>query len=303
MRISTSATNFRALLPRFLAGLLWGWVVWWGGISCGWGQLAPASAPLKIAYLAELPVSWRTGLADPQRNIARSPGTGFARPIDLEIPLSADHVFGVESRDELSRPIQLGAADWFPIQAYQWVEHSRLLKFKPLRTATRHGRWQTRFLLLAAKGSKIRSPHDLKDRTILIHRDGCGNLVGYWLDAASAVGTGTPRKIFARYQTVTQAWEAVRPVFFSEADAGVVWDDGVGIDSSFDITKATSPGKCLVKQQIDHLNGKLAFDGAQGTRIEIHFKESQSKIRLQPLPRPVLSRLSPNRQSLIPTCP
>lgn len=196
----------RAFLPVFCgAG-------WCGGE--GWGQLAPASAPLKIAYLAELPVSWRTGLADPQRNIDRSPGSGFARPIDLEIPLSADHVFGVESRDELPRPIQLGTADWFPIQAYQWVEHSRLLKFKPLRTATRHGRWQTRFLLLAAMGSKIRSPHDLKDRTILIHRDGCGNLVGYWLDAASAVGIRTTRKIFARYQTVTQARESGAPGIF-----------------------------------------------------------------------------------------
>lgn len=95
----------------------------------------------------------------------------------------------------------------------------------------------------------------------------------------------------------------MRPVFFGEADAGVVWDDGVGIDGSFGITMATSPGKSLVKQQIDHLNGKLAFDGAQGARIEIHFKESQYKMRLQPLPRPVLPPLSPNHRSLIPTCP
>lgn len=222
IRISTPATNLRALLPRFLAGLLWGGAVFQGGISCGWGQLASAPAPLKVAYLAELPVSWRTGLADPLRNIARSLGTGFARPIDLEIPLSADNVFGAESWDELSRSIQLGAADLFPIQAYEWVEHSRSLKIKPLLIATRNGRWQTRFLLLAATGSKIQSLHDLKDRTILIHRDGCGNLVDYWLDAAIPVGTGTPRKIFARYQTVTQAREAVLPVFFGEADACVV---------------------------------------------------------------------------------
>ena len=36
----------------------------------------------------------------------------------------------------------------------------------------------------------------------------------------------------------------------------------------------------LVKMLTDQLNGKLAFDGAQGTKIEIQFKESQYKMRL-----------------------
>lgn len=60
----------------------------------------------------------------------------------------------------------------------------------------------------------------------------------------------------------------------------IVWDDGVGIDASFDITKATSLGMRLVKMLTDQLNGKLAFSGTQGTRIEIQFKESQYKLRL-----------------------
>jgi two-component sensor histidine kinase len=59
-----------------------------------------------------------------------------------------------------------------------------------------------------------------------------------------------------------------------------VWDDGIGIDNSFDVTKATSLGMRLVKMLIDQLNGKLAFDGAAGTKIEIQFKESQYKMRL-----------------------
>ena len=66
----------------------------------------------------------------------------------------------------------------------------------------------------------------------------------------------------------------------SENFSLVVWDDGVGIDSSFDITQATSLGMRLVKMLTDQLNGKLAFDGAQGTKIEIQFKESQYKMRL-----------------------
>ena len=60
----------------------------------------------------------------------------------------------------------------------------------------------------------------------------------------------------------------------------VVWDDGIGIDRSFDISTATSLGMRLVKMLTDQLNGKLAFDGAQGTKIEIQFKESQYKMRL-----------------------
>ena len=66
----------------------------------------------------------------------------------------------------------------------------------------------------------------------------------------------------------------------SEDFSLVVWDDGVGIDNSFDISKATSLGMRLVKMLTDQLNGKLAFDGSQGTKIEIHFKESQYKMRL-----------------------
>ncbi len=66
----------------------------------------------------------------------------------------------------------------------------------------------------------------------------------------------------------------------SEDFSLVVWDDGIGIDNSFDISKATSLGMRLVKMLTDQLNGKLAFDGSQGTKIEIHFKESQYKMRL-----------------------
>ena len=60
----------------------------------------------------------------------------------------------------------------------------------------------------------------------------------------------------------------------------IVWDDGIGIDNSFDITKATSLGMRLVKMLTDQLNGKLAFDGSAGTKVEIQFKESQYKMRL-----------------------
>jgi len=66
----------------------------------------------------------------------------------------------------------------------------------------------------------------------------------------------------------------------SEGFSLIVWDDGIGIDSSFNISKATSLGMRLVKMLTDQLNGKLAFDGAKGTKIEIQFKESQYKMRL-----------------------
>ena len=181
-----------------------------------------AQPPLRVGYLAELPISWRTGLADPLRNIARSLGTAFSRPVDLDIPLPGENVFGAESWDELQKTIQLGNIELFPIQGYEMVQHGRDLNLKPLLLATRNGRWKTRFLLLAAPSAEVQTLNDLKERTILVHRDGCGNLVDLWLDAAIAVGTGVPRKSFARYQTVTQAREAVLPVFFGEADACVV---------------------------------------------------------------------------------
>jgi|GEM_PF-3245986 len=73
---------------------------------------------------------------------------------------------------------------------------------------------------------------------------------------------------------------SLNPDPVSEGFSLIVWDDGVGIDSAFDISKATSLGMRLVKMLTDQLNGKLAFDGAKGTKIEIQFKESQYKLRL-----------------------
>ena len=218
---------FQMTLWRGLFGLVWrgmfvAMVLVVGGTEGAFAQLPAPQRTLGIRYLAELPASWRTGLADPLRSVARSLGRAFARPTDADFPLPPDNVFGAESADELYRTMQLGGADLYPIQGYEFVEYEEKLQIKPLLLATRNGRWQTRFFLLACSSSTIQSLHDLKDRTILIHRDGCGNLVDFWLDAAIARGTGVPRKSFARYQTVTEAKEAVLPVFFGEADACVV---------------------------------------------------------------------------------
>jgi hypothetical protein len=110
----------------------------------------------------------------------------------------------------------------FPLHGFELVERARELNLKPLLLATRSGRWESRFVLLVSNTSGIQNLRDLQNRTLLVHRDGCGNLVDYWLDAAIAAGTGMQRQSFARCQTVTQAREAVLPVFFGEADACVV---------------------------------------------------------------------------------
>ena len=60
----------------------------------------------------------------------------------------------------------------------------------------------------------------------------------------------------------------------------VVWDDGVGMDENFDVSKASSLGMRLVKMLTDQLNGTLAFDCAKGTRITVTFRESQYEMRL-----------------------
>ncbi len=59
----------------------------------------------------------------------------------------------------------------------------------------------------------------------------------------------------------------------------VVWDNGVGISEDFDFRKATSLGMRLVKMLTDQLNGELAINGHQGTRVEITFKETLYKGR------------------------
>ncbi len=60
----------------------------------------------------------------------------------------------------------------------------------------------------------------------------------------------------------------------------VVWDNGKGMDNTFDIEKATSLGMRLVKMLTAQLNGTLSFDGTRGTRVEILFRESEYKVRL-----------------------
>lgn len=60
----------------------------------------------------------------------------------------------------------------------------------------------------------------------------------------------------------------------------VVWDDGIGMDPNFDISKATSLGMRLVKMLTEQLNGSLTLDCAKGTRISISLLESQYEMRL-----------------------
>lgn len=60
----------------------------------------------------------------------------------------------------------------------------------------------------------------------------------------------------------------------------VVWDNGVGMDENFDISKATSLGMRLVKMLTDQLSGSLSFDCSQGTRIMVTFRESQYEMRI-----------------------
>lgn len=60
----------------------------------------------------------------------------------------------------------------------------------------------------------------------------------------------------------------------------VVWDNGVGMDPKFDISKATSLGMRLVKMLTDQLNGSLSLDTTQGTRVMITFRESLYETRL-----------------------
>jgi len=60
----------------------------------------------------------------------------------------------------------------------------------------------------------------------------------------------------------------------------VVWDNGIGMKENFDIANAASLGMRLVKMLTDQLNGQLSIDCAQGTRINITFRESQYEMRL-----------------------
>ena len=223
-------SSFPPDLPEALAGPVCrrgsAWVaagvtalVLWAGTRSTKAETPPV---LRISYLAELPVSWRTGLADPIHNIARSLNSSFTRPGDTESPSPSGNLLGAESWGELSGTIQSGGAELFPLHGYEFVERARELNLKPLLLATRSGRWESRFVLLVSNTSGIQNLRDLQNRTLLVHRDGCGNLVDYWLDTAIAVGTGMQRQSFARNQTVTQPREAVLPVFFGEADACVV---------------------------------------------------------------------------------
>ncbi|MDB6070426.1 MAG: hypothetical protein JWL81_1597 [Verrucomicrobiales bacterium] len=204
----------------------------------------PLNTSLRVGYLAEVPVSWRTGFSDPLRTISRSLATGFARPVDPELPFFTENLIGAESWEDLSRDIQLGNAELFPLHGYEFVEQEDTLPLKALLLATRPKGWQTRFVILCTKSSGLTKLGDLEGRKILIHRDGCGNLVDYWLDSAIAIGTGKNRKGFARYETVTQPREAVLPVFFGEADACVVSlaaYESVAMQNHLQITQKMAP--------------------------------------------------------------
>ena len=217
---ATHSGKFRHVFER-VTGLAWIVVL----MGSGMGE-APAQAgskpSLRINYLSELPVSWGTSMGDPLQSIARSLSRAYARPLDYDLPSSPnENLTGAESWEELVQQIQLGETDLFPIQGYELVLHEVDLNIKPLLLGTRNEASQTQFMLLAYS-PLIQNMDQLKDRTVLVHRDGCGDLVDYWLNDTISKGTGVLRKNFAHYQTVTTPREAMLPVFFGEAEACVV---------------------------------------------------------------------------------
>ena len=218
---------FRGLLVIFIfAGILGH-----GLMGVGLAQ-EEADPTLKIGYLSEMPLSWRTNLADPVYNMARCLGAAFSRPIDPDYPLPENNLYGSDSWEELSGTILHAGEDdgpnLFVIQAYEFVKWRQKLNLAPLLLATRNGTWNTRFVIVVPVSSPIRKMGDLEGKTILVHRDGCGDLVDLWLDHVIPLNTGAQRKKFARYQTVTEPQEAILPVFFGESEACVVSEAAYG---------------------------------------------------------------------------
>lgn len=267
---------FAALGGRLLWVVLLTVLGWWAAPAGAQEVVGTGHATtLRVGYLAEVPVSWRTGFSDPLRNISRSLATAFLRDADPEYPMPADeNLIGAASWEDLSRVIQLGGAEVFPLQAYEFVEQEDNMNLKPLLLATRRHGWQTRFVVLTTRTSGLTKLGDLEGRKILIHRDGCGNLVDYWLESAIAIGTGKNRKGFARYETVTQPREAVLPVFFGEADACVVSlaaYQSVAIQNQVQITQKMAPFLAESKDlpsQVIACNKDLPADAVARVRAE-----------------------------------
>jgi|GEM_PF-4116206 hypothetical protein len=199
------------------------WIVVLSGLGLPEARAQTDQKPtLRVSYLAELPVSWGTSMGDPLEKIAWSLSRTFVRPVDRVLPSSPnENLSGAESWEELAKEIKLGETDLFPIQGYEFILKHLEGDIKPLLLATRSEQPYTQFMLLSYK-PLIQNLEQLKDKTVLVHRDGCGYLVDYWLDDTITKGTGELRKNFAHYQTVTTPREAILPVFFGEADACVV---------------------------------------------------------------------------------
>lgn len=154
--------------------------------------------------------------------------------------------------------------------------HEKLYQSESVSVIDMHGYLRT----LTGELTRVNTPHGAR-REIKLNVQG----VGLGLDTALPCG-------LIITELVTNALKYAFPgkpegiiyVSLGTSSDGnyqlVVWDNGVGMDPKFDISKATSLGMRLVKMLTHQLNGSLSVDTSQGTRVMVTFRESLYETRL-----------------------
>lgn len=193
---------------------------------------------MRIGYVSEQPLAWRAGSGDPLQTWVGNLSVLFAGNAPAEDAYAATNLIGEESWEALGILVGADAVDLLPMRAADFLLDGEGAGLEALLTAG-HGNTPggTRFVLITSNTRKapIAKIMDLENQTVLVDRDGCGELVDFWLDVLIAKNSGAPRRVpvsrpgerpqkpfGARFRVVSDASEAVLPVYFNEVAACVV---------------------------------------------------------------------------------
>jgi len=92
------------------------------------------------------------------------------------------------------------------------------------------GTFTEQYVLLVHKDSGIQSISDLKNRRLLIYSSLRGSISPLWLDVLLATnGSPEPAKFFSNITPVSKPTRTVLPVFFHQADACIVTQNGYNV--------------------------------------------------------------------------
>jgi len=185
---------------------------------------SPDNAPVKFGFTKSMFVDLN---AADTRAAVKSYAMLLASNNDLTISDSPGILDGAEAVQE---SFAKGTADIISLTTIEFLALPEGATHPRIICASMGGTFTEQYVLLVHKDSGIQSISDLKNRRLLIYSSLRGSISPLWLDVLLATnGSPEPAKFFSNITPVSKPTRTVLPVFFHQADACIVTQNGYNV--------------------------------------------------------------------------